>query len=924
MGRFHFRLLACLALLAAGSPAAAKDLRFQPGRACKLTAGVVDVYSFALKKGDFQELVFDQQGVDIEVEVLDPRGRKVVTVDSMNATQGPEDVSWVASSTGKYQVRVSGEAGTYVTRTARHRQAMPQDRDRAAAAVAYSQGQELKGSHKAEARAKFQDAARLAGEAKDRLREADALNQLGDLQCAGHLWADCHDSCSRALSIYESLGQRVQLSPVLTHLATALQGLGDSERAVATYERSIRLAHELGNDSHEALARAGLGRLQLDTDKIDQALVNLEEAAKLYHRQPNLLEEAKVLISCGRAYSKLGELDRALGAQESALKELSQGKDTFWIAWALSHLGDTYREAGQNEPAISYYLRALKSFHRQGFPEYEAGTSNQLGLAYYRLKIYSEAKNAFLRAVKIFQDRHMRVEEANAWINLGFVDVSLNSIPKAIDSLERALTINQQQKRLDTEASSYFGLAWAERRRNSPAAARANAARAIKALESLRSANEEPEVRALLLGHWQQAYELQVELLMEQHRLEPAAGHDVEAFDVSEQARARTLLESLGERAFPKPLRLRQVQQQVVDQDTVLLQYSLGNERSYLWVVTPQEYSTFDLPGRAQIAPLAREVHDLLSHSHRRQDQKRAVRQARALSRILLGPVARRLGNKRLLIVTPPELQYIPFATLPDLTAEGPPEPDDRWPLPLVVHHEIVSAPSSSVIAALRARARRPEPPNLLALVADPIYELNGARPLAGRFESLPSSRDEAETIASLARGETVLKLYDFRANREEVMDQLGAYRILHFAVHGDPNKNNPGLSALVLSAFDRKGQPRDPFLRARDIQYLGLPADLAVLSACGTGLGMEVRGEGLLGLTQAFLSAGTSSVVVSLWDVDDLATKKLMSSFYSRLLKRGWRPSAALREAQIEMWRQPQWNAPSYWAGFIEQGEWR
>jgi CHAT domain-containing protein len=268
----------------------------------------------------------------------------------------------------------------------------------------------------------------------------------------------------------------------------------------------------------------------------------------------------------------------------------------------------------------------------------------------------------------------------------------------------------------------------------------------------------------------------------------------------------------------------------------------------------------------------------------------------------------------------------VPFAALPDLaTKDLAPEPDGTWPLPLIVHHEIVSAPSASVIAGLRTeRAGRPKPPNLLALVADPVYELKGARPLAGRFASLPSSRKEAETIARLAGSETVLKLYGYEANRDRITDLLGAYRILHFSVHGDANRSHPERSALVLSAFEPGGRQRDPYLRARDIQGLKLPADLAVLSACGTGLGMEVRGEGLLGLTQAFFTAGTSSVVVSLWDVDNTATENLMRLFYFRLLKKGLQPAAALREAQIQMWHHQRWNAPYYWAGFIEQGEWR
>jgi CHAT domain-containing protein len=919
-------LRACLILLVAGSPGAAGTLQFHPGRACKLTPEVPHVYSFDLKKGDFERLVFDQRGVDIRVEVFDPKIRKVVTVDGMNSSLGPEDVPWVAHTTGKYQVKVSGAGGTYISKAAIHRRATPQDRDRAAAAIAYSEGQELKGQPtKREAETRFRDAIRLAGKARDRLREADAWNQLGNLQSEGRRWAECRDSCSHALSIYNDLGQRVQVPRLLLAMADALKNLRDSEPAAATLERSLRLAHEFGNAKVEASGRLKLGRLQLDTGSIDQALANLQEAARLSHQQADPTNEAQALISSGRAYSKMGELDQALTAEGEALEILSRGKDISLIASTLSQFGDTYREAGQPETAVSYYRRALSIFGRHRLLDNEAATSNQLGLAYLQLKKYKDAKAAFETALKIFQQRQMAAEEAQVWINLGSIDLQIRSIPKAIESLQQALNINRQQRRLNTEASVYFQLAWAERRRNSPAAARANAAHAVKALELLRNANQASEVRALVAGSWQQLYELQVELLMEQHRLERTAGHDVEAFDVSEKARARTLLESLGERSAPTPLGLRQIQQQVVDQDTVLLEYFLGDERSYLWVVTPQEYSSFELPSRAQIEPLARDVHDLLPLSHRRQDRDLAVRQARSLSRILLGPVALRLGNKRLLIVTPPALQSVPFAALPDLAGEEPQEPDGWWPLPLVVRHEIVSAPSASVVAALRAqRADRPEPPNLLALVADPVYELNGVRPFAGRFEKLPSSRSEAEAIARLAGDETVLKLYDFDANREEVTSLLGDYRILHFSVHGDPNWNRPDWSSVVLSAFDRDGKPREPFLRARDIQNLHLPADLAVLSACGTGLGMEVRGEGLMGLTQAFLSAGTSSVVVSLWNVDNTATKKLMALFYTQLLKRGLRPAAALRKAQVQMWLHQRWNAPSNWAGFIEQGEWR
>ena len=135
-------------------------------------------------------------------------------------------------------------------------------------------------------------------------------------------------------------------------------------------------------------------------------------------------------------------------------------------------------------------------------------------------------------------------------------------------------------------------------------------------------------------------------------------------------------------------------------------------------------------------------------------------------------------------------------------------------------------------------------------------------------------------------------------------------------------------LSALLLSLVDESGKAQDGFLRAYDIYNLSLSADLVVLSACQTGLGKEYKGEGLVGLTRGFMYAGAARVVVSLWNVNDRATSELMAKFYQKMLPKNGeaveRPAAALRSAQIEMWKQKQWAAPYYWAAFVLQGEWK
>ena len=156
------------------------------------------------------------------------------------------------------------------------------------------------------------------------------------------------------------------------------------------------------------------------------------------------------------------------------------------------------------------------------------------------------------------------------------------------------------------------------------------------------------------------------------------------------------------------------------------------------------------------------------------------------------------------------------------------------------------------------------------------------------------------------------------------VSPELAQYRIIHFATHGLADSKRPELSGLVLSMVDRKGNPQDGFLGLEDIYNLKLPVDMVVLSGCQTALGREITGEGLISMTRGFMYAGASRVVASLWNVDDLATSELMAEFYRAMERDKMRPAAALRKAQIALWKQKSWHSPYYWAAFQIQGEWR
>jgi CHAT domain-containing protein len=191
-------------------------------------------------------------------------------------------------------------------------------------------------------------------------------------------------------------------------------------------------------------------------------------------------------------------------------------------------------------------------------------------------------------------------------------------------------------------------------------------------------------------------------------------------------------------------------------------------------------------------------------------------------------------------------------------------------------------------------------------------------------FARLFFARREADAILKATPPGQGLKAVDFQASRATATSpDLAGYRIVHFATHGLLNSEHPELSGLVLSLVDQSGKAQNGFLQLEDIYNMNLPVDMVVLSACETGLGKEIKGEGVEGLTRGFMYAGATRVVASLWKVDDAATAELMSRFYKGILKDGLQPAAALQKAQVQMRTQKRWRSPYYWAGFVMQGQW-
>ena len=377
--------------------------------------------------------------------------------------------------------------------------------------------------------------------------------------------------------------------------------------------------------------------------------------------------------------------------------------------------------------------------------------------------------------------------------------------------------------------------------------------------------------------------------------------------------------------------------QKLLDDETVLLEYKLGEKRSFLWLVTKDSIEVFTLPSREKIEEKAKSFYNSVV-ANNKNEQAKTSEISKDLSKILLSPVAPKLSNKRLAIVADGILQFLPFSALQ--------YPDSNY---LADKNEIIILPSASVLAQLRGNPNRVKQNNkTIAIFADPVFDLQDSR-IAGNSNTkpnevntaltrvlrdfrlgetlprLPASRQEAKNISNLVdKNESIIRT-DFEANLENIENvNLKDYRILHFATHGLLNSSRPELSGLVFSLYDKNGEIQDGFLSLNSIYNLDLSSDLIVLSACQTALGKDIRGEGLIGMSRGFLYAGSNRIIASLWKVDDSATAEFMKRFYTNHLQKGMSASKALQQTKNEMKKIPRYRSPYYWSAFTLLGDWK
>ena len=801
-------------------------------------------------------------------------------------------------------------------------------------------------------------------QAFDRGKQAQALfgsvgDKLGAARSSallGHILS-CTGNKQEALNLFEEVKSTLAVNPefeatLMNSIARVHADLGDYSAAIPYSKRALQNYAAMGDRVAEAFVTHATGLYYFASGDLINARAFLERAQRGFETLANARSEAESWLALGLVSQEEGKVQIAIEDMNKALVMSREVRDPRLEASALLAVGQLRYSAGDMEAGLGLYQQALDLYKTTQDKFGETTALYRISLARQRLGDNEGSIRASENALEIIENTWTTL--AGSTMRAFYFASAKQHFDVLIDSLsrmkngERAFELSERARARNLK----------DRIGETRIAVSENVDRDLaKRVATLRATIEAMSERySNSLGTDFNRAE-QATISDELHRLEAEL----------DQAQGQLANRNPRYAEFdkPQPLTLQQIRQQVIDDDSLLLEYALGEEYSYLWAVTHDGFEMHVLPKRVDIEKRVLRLRELITapmplggettagYRNRIAQAEAEYPQAAAeLSRILLGPVADRLGSRRLVIVGEGALQYLPFAALPT-----PQSAATTTPEMLIIKHEIVSLPSASTLAVIRKEASfRATPDRMIAVFADPVFSFTDSRcaraprcasaqrrpgsaapasgtgttavrgtPAGSDLPRLGSTGREADAILALALPEARFEARGFKATKAEAMNpELGRFRIIHFATHTMLNDSHPDLSSLVLSLIDENGKPQSGHLWLRDMYNMRISAELVVLSACETALGKEIKGEGVMSMVRGFMYSGTPRVLASLWKVDDVATADLMEEFYNQMLMGGKTPAAALREAQIRQLNKKSKQSPYYWAGFQLHGEWK
>lgn len=789
----------------------------------------------------------------------------------------------------------------------------------------------------------------------DRDGEARVLNNLGLTYNMRGDYTRAVDYYRQSLAIFEELKMPGPVGATLTSLGTVSAALGDNARALEFFGRGLTLAREVKDRKSEGNTLTYMGDLYGQQGNYELALEHLTRALELFTALKDSDGTAMALNNIGVVYRRQDDNARALDCYQRALKLYEEMGSKSHIAAATGNVGSIYRELGDHAQALAHYERALQMFEAMDEKPRAAAVLSSMAYAYESRGDHVKAREYAGRAAELSRQVGQMSVYQGALTTAGRAALGLNRIGDARKAFEEAINtveaLREQVAGAEQERGSFFehraepyremvgllvsqkdtagALAYAERAKGRVLldvlhGGRADVSKAMTAPER----EQERELKAAL-------YALNSQLAGEARKKQPD-GARVEALN-AQVRQARLALEDFRNRLFTTHPELRMQRGEAPAlrpeelagltpaPDTALVEYVVGEERTFLFVLTgakgggaAADLQVYTIPaGEAEIARRAGAFVQQIARRNLNFGEG-----AGGLYELLVRPAARQLeGTKALVIVPDGPLWNLPFQAVRD--GRG------RY---LLEAYAVSYAPSLSVLAAMtRARGRQSDgannAPTLLALgnpeAGDQATPRAGSAALSGGLAPLPEAERQVTELSRIYGAGRSRVYTGAEATEEHFKAEAGGYRVLQLAAHGILNDSNPMYSHIVLSRA--AGRKEDGLLEAWEMMDLNLRADLVVLSACETARGRVSEGEGVIGMSWALFVAGAPATVVSQWKVDSASTTELMLGFHKNLRAgAGGAPAKAeaLRRAALSLMRTPEYRHPFYWAGFIVVGD--
>jgi len=761
----------------------------------------------------------------------------------------------------------------------------------------------------------YQEALEARREADDRVLTGNSLNGIGLVYLSHYIdFIRAINYFTQAIEIRKEIGQVDQLGKSVAYLAQSYQNVGELELARVHFDQSYLLNRETGDSLKMGESKLHSGEILLGTGRYPEAIKDLRMSLAVFTGIQDSVNLGNVYLQIGLVFERMGDYDRALEILDSASLCYAAMDYSWGLAGVYNHTGMVLQSAGRPGRAIERYQRSLEIFESLDDKRNMVIQYTNIGSANFETGNFKGAEAFQLKGLELAGEINFREGELPCLINLANAQNRLGLLDEAAKNYALAMDLCKELDSPDNEWKVMVGMAENHTLRGAYEKAIEYNEKGLRIIEDLRSTLPEEEYRSSYMARERFAFEDVIHLLANLHESDSGKGFDLLAFEYAQRCKSRSFLDRMEQ---TEPIGLKDIQGSGLEKNTVLLEYSLGDSSSCLWVITRDVYKMIRLPDRETLRQQVETLRFAIQ-SPERENQSFLEASGSFLYNQLIQPAEAYLSRKDHLVILPDGiLHYVPFEVL----ISRKPDPGSETPLEqlsfLGKTHPVSYGQSSSVLVGMMGSKTRANIPELRYLVAvgDPEY--------SNSYKRLTYSGDEIRGIASLfppASSEIILR-EEASESRIKRKGFLSGFRYIHFATHGIMDEKKPGQSSLVLTQPDTSGE--DGFLRAEEIAAMELNADLAVLSACQTGLGKLIQGEGMIGLSRSFMYAGSPSVVVSLWEVSDQSTNNLMGRFYENLFKKGKSKVEALYQARKSMIREKQYAHPFFWAPFVLHGDW-